>query len=167
MRYNSDLFRLKNLFVSVIGIAISGWYTLGELNFALRGQPASGSIIAIRHEREFNRRMRRKSVQKVEFQFTDANGTQLHSQDTVPLSWKAPDDGKLPVQYIPGHPVRARIAGHTNFIPIIAFAICLGWAVFALLLVWREARKGQPQSAASTPPKRSKKQRRANPSGTD
>lgn len=133
------------MFASAVGVVLSAWVCVGELDYALRGKFAPGKITQIKRRIERSRYLQQGSTQTIEFEFEDAAGNVHPSQDTVSVNWKAPQDGQIRVQYVPGSTTSSRIAGHINWGPIGSLGVSL--LLFGAILVYvkRQRRREQAQ----------------------
>lgn len=133
------------MFASAVGVVLSAWVSVGELDYALRGKFAAGKITQIKRRIERSRFLHQGSTQTIEYEFPDAAGNIHAAQDTVSVNWKAPEDGQIRVQYMPDRTATSRIAGHINWGPIGSFAVSL--LLFAAIVVYvrRQRRREQAQ----------------------
>ena len=63
---------------------------------------ADAEVTRSQEKTSVGRRGRSVRVLRVEYDFTEANGTRRSERDDLPVDWSLPADGNITVQYLPG-----------------------------------------------------------------
>jgi len=132
---DDELKRAKWLLGSLLVFFISCFYCYDELLYLLRGKTATATIGEV-----YEVRGRRGSVHlKVEYTFSEADGTARKGADNVSVDWTPPSSGSTEVDYIAGNKERSRLAGNVRWVPVSIFFISIAFVAFTIFQFWREA----------------------------
>ncbi len=155
MDIGHQMIRAKWLLIAVVVFLISGCISFFEFQYFAFGQTATGDITSTQTLEGRRRRgwSRTKKLQ-VNFNYTEADGSQRKGVDTVDLDWPVPANRKVSIQYMPGPYGQSRIAGQVNWFILGLFAASLGAIVVFGYRFVREAKDELRES------KRKKKRRR-------
>jgi hypothetical protein len=145
MDADSELVKAKWLLVALVAFAVSGCYSLSELNYLVRGETTDAQITEVLD----TTRGRRSGapVRLVKYTYKEPDGTLRRQDDVMPPDWLPPGGGStVPVRYVPGSEYSGQIVGSASRWPLLLFGVC---CAAALILVWSVARQ-----ANAPPPRR-------------
>jgi hypothetical protein len=147
-----ELGKLKLLMAALMVWLVSGFFVYEELIYLVLGKDATATVTNVQ---PMTRRSRSGDHHylKVDFSFTEANGTQRIGEDNMSTDWVPPSSNTLTVRYTPGISGRARIAGNVKWFGIALFVAAMCATFFFVL---RLALASRP----APPPRRKKKRRR-------
>jgi hypothetical protein len=95
---------VKTLVSCILGAAIlifTGIAIAGDLEYLLVGREAEATVTKVD---------RRAKDTRIEYRFTDADGILRTGVETTANGWIEPQDGKVTIQYLPGHEDRSRVS---------------------------------------------------------
>ena len=135
MDTENELTRFKGILFAVLAFLVSAYFSYGELKFAGWGKTAEAKVTRTHQTRNFSKRL----LLRVEYQFTEADGTGRSERDDVAIDWPAPGTGNVTVQYLPGVAGSSRLLGNSNMMAVYIVLGCLAWLSFSGYKLWREA----------------------------
>jgi hypothetical protein len=109
-----------------IGLLVTSFFAWGELTYAVFGKNADATITKV--ERVQGRRG--SEVTAISYRFTDSTGAERTGSDVMDADWDGPRKGTIPIVYRSGPDGKSRLAGHVNWIGIIA------WLTFFVPTIW-------------------------------
>ncbi len=125
------------LFVGMLFL-VSAYCSCQEMKYAIWGKTAEATITSTR-PMVVSEGRRTRRVLMVQYQFTEANGTERRDSTTRALDWQPPADGKLIIDYLAGVEGRSRPHGKWNYIAVAFFLIMLSAMVFFVVKTFRSA----------------------------
>jgi hypothetical protein len=146
---DNELRKAKWLLFMGVLFLFSAFFAYSELRFAIWGKTTEAEIIETFETSEPG--LGRKAVVRhvvngpendilaVKFRFKEEGGTLHEERDDVPISWTLDDPEKVTVQYIPGEPESARLAGHSNDGSVYLFLAMLALLMFFGYRLYRHA----------------------------
>lgn len=129
--------RLIWLLFAGAGFLVSGVLSCVEWRYSIWGAVAEAQVIRTYETANHYDSSYKQPLLGVEYVFKEADGTQRHERDNVPISWPVPGP-TVAVQYIPGVAQTSRLAGDTASIAVWIF---LGFVVFLVVSVCWIARE--------------------------
>jgi hypothetical protein len=139
----SELARAKWLFAVGILFIVSCFMCYAEADYLLNGRQIEANVTDL-YKVTKRGRFGESSHLKVDYTFTEPNGTSRTGSDTVGNDWKMPASKTVSVQYTPGAEGRSRLFGSINWVWIVIFFVSIlvmGFFGIRLYLEAREATK--------------------------
>ena len=133
---------------------ISAVYSCNEARYLAWGKTADAKIEKVEPVTKHGRYGRQYQVLRFSYSFPDGDLGTRREEDDVAMDFIAPeslpDDGTIPVQYIPGTADRSRLSGHSAKWLIIPFVASLGLLTFFGIRFWREHSDHERRSKAAS-----------------
>jgi hypothetical protein len=149
MDQDQELKRAKWLLGAAGVFLISAFMSFDEFRYRIWGRTVEGHVSQAKEVEVSQGRGGRRRMLSVEYTFPDEGRAPLTERDLVPVEWKLPPDGTVPIQYIPGSSDSSRISGHTNAFWMVVFFASLGIMTLFIVKLAREAneppRRGRPR----------------------
>jgi hypothetical protein len=129
--------KVKWFVIAAAVFIVSGITSCTELGYLLRGRVADGRITRVKEYAEY-RRSGSETRKAVEYDFTDDRGLRRHGSDQVDADWPATEGQSVKVQYCAGEDGASRLAGHTNLVGPVVFAVALVFLSISGYRFWGE-----------------------------
>lgn len=134
-----EVARFKWLVVSAVIFLISACVSWGELVFLVFSRTTQAEVTRVYQVTLYGRGGSERRMTRVEYAFTEPDGTKRDGYDTVPTDWEVPAAGPVSVRYTPGADGSTRLAGHVNWLPVGVVVVSLGAMAVFVAILWREA----------------------------
>lgn len=128
--------RLKWLVLCAVLFVISCFFAYAEFVYLTFGRDARAAITATSIVQG-----RRSQRLRVDYQFTEPDGTQRTGSDLVSTAWTIPATRLVDVRYTPGPEGRSRLAENANWIWLAVFAISVTSIIAFIARVLIEAKR--------------------------
>lgn len=137
MDHEDEIQRFKSILIAGVVMLVAAYFSWQELKYRVWGKTAQATITRTFEAERSGRRGRRRTVQVVEYTYSEEGGTPRTAQKDYSLGADLPPP-QFQVDYLPGEGV-SRVMGDSNWIAVAGFFGGLAWLGYSVFSLAREA----------------------------
>ncbi|MBX3379696.1 MAG: hypothetical protein KF805_06350 [Phycisphaeraceae bacterium] len=131
----------------VVVLLFSAYTTYAEARYMLAGRTASAALVGVQEVRP-GRRETDPVYLRVDYAFTEPDGSNRAESDLMPTDWPVPPGNIVNVQYLVGKNGWSRISGHDRLWLTVPFIVCTTIVTVFLVLFYREFQEHEKRKAS-------------------
>jgi len=135
--HDNEIQRFKSVLIAAVVLLVAGYFSWQELKYKLWGKTAEATVTRTFEAQRSGRRGRRRTVQVVEYTYSEEGGTPRTAQKDFSLGAQLPET-RFHVEYLSGEGV-SRVAGDANWFAVAGFFGGLAWLGYSVYSIAREA----------------------------